>query len=366
MKKELVLHIDHKNSEPLYKQLKENIKEQIISGKLEEGIRIPSVEQMSKTLNISIQTVSQAIQELDEEGLIYCRRGKGIFIAPKEKHAEACKIKEVVFVLCNIEYPRLSYLRILSGVESEVIKQQLYLGYYNFNEQRSLSPFKSKNNIGMVLGGVITPNTLETISKLSIPFVITGDLFKREIEPGVTIIADDDEGGAYLAAKHLIELGHRRIGLITDLRKYLWSNLQLKGFEKAHQEAKLTVDKKAVIESDDLWPESGYTAAKKLFQQSASITGLVVPSENLTYGIVRYLKEKNIRIPADISLVGKGSDYNSDILGIKLTRLETQAEQLGRTAVDMLLKYNTDKNGLFKRITLPAKFFNGASTQKTK
>lgn len=67
---------------PIYEQIKEQIKEQILSGELYENEMLPSLRQLAKDLKISVLTTTRAYSELDKEGYITSRQGKGFFVMP--------------------------------------------------------------------------------------------------------------------------------------------------------------------------------------------------------------------------------------------------------------------------------------------
>ena len=65
---------------PIYVQIKEQVKEQILSGELEEDEMLPSLRQLAKDLKISVLTTTRAYNELEEEGFITSRQGKRFFV----------------------------------------------------------------------------------------------------------------------------------------------------------------------------------------------------------------------------------------------------------------------------------------------
>lgn len=90
---------------PIYKQIKNAIINQIMSGELEENESIPSIRSLAQDIRISVMTIKKAYDELENEGYIITRQGKGSFVAPKntsllqeqakkdiEKHIEEIKI----------------------------------------------------------------------------------------------------------------------------------------------------------------------------------------------------------------------------------------------------------------------------------
>ena len=80
-----VLYIVLSNSSDLsiYEQIKEQVKTQILSGELSENEMLPSLRQLAKDLKISVLTTTRAYNELEEEGFITSRQGKGFFVMPR-------------------------------------------------------------------------------------------------------------------------------------------------------------------------------------------------------------------------------------------------------------------------------------------
>ncbi len=70
---------------PIYQQISDQIKRQILSGKLEDEEALPSIRVLARDLQISVITIKKAYEELEREGLIESVRGKGFFVATKNK-----------------------------------------------------------------------------------------------------------------------------------------------------------------------------------------------------------------------------------------------------------------------------------------
>ena len=71
-------------NQPIYEQIYTQIKNQIISGKLAEDEMLTSIRALAKDLRISVITTKRAYDELEKEGFIYARSGKGFFVAKKD------------------------------------------------------------------------------------------------------------------------------------------------------------------------------------------------------------------------------------------------------------------------------------------
>lgn len=77
------IFIDNKSGAPIYDQIYSQIKDQIISGALQEDKALPSIRNLAKDLRISVITTKRAYDELEKEGFVYTIAGKGCFVAPK-------------------------------------------------------------------------------------------------------------------------------------------------------------------------------------------------------------------------------------------------------------------------------------------
>lgn len=78
---------------PIYIQLVEMLRIQIVSGKLKKGERIPSVRELALTARVNPNTMQKALAELEDEGLIYTERTNGKFVTDDDKLIEKVKVK---------------------------------------------------------------------------------------------------------------------------------------------------------------------------------------------------------------------------------------------------------------------------------
>lgn len=74
------IQIRSKSSEPIYEQIKNQIKEAVISGELEAGEPLPSIRNLARDLKISVITTKRAYEELEKEGMVYSVAGKGFYV----------------------------------------------------------------------------------------------------------------------------------------------------------------------------------------------------------------------------------------------------------------------------------------------
>ena len=79
----MTILIDNKSAAPIYDQIYTQIKNQIISGDLQENEMLPSIRGLAKDLRISFITTKRAYEELEKDGFLYTIQGKGCYVAPK-------------------------------------------------------------------------------------------------------------------------------------------------------------------------------------------------------------------------------------------------------------------------------------------
>lgn len=97
------LVISNSSSVPIYEQIKNAIIEQIMSGELEENEALPSIRSLAQDIKISVMTIKKSYDELEKEGYIISRQGKGSFVAPKNMELlKEQKQKEIETYLSKI------------------------------------------------------------------------------------------------------------------------------------------------------------------------------------------------------------------------------------------------------------------------
>ncbi|MDN4642155.1 LacI family DNA-binding transcriptional regulator [Agreia sp. PsM10] len=150
----------------------------------------------------------------------------------------------------------------------------------------------------------------------------------------------DDEAGRHglqrdtgrIAARHLIELGHRRILVIAGARDWLSTQERLEGFESVCRDAGV----ETVIEYGDWSPESGYRIALDLDLESG-ITAVFAQNDHMALGAIRALHERGCEVPRDLSVVGVDDIPEARFLTPPLTTIAIDFEAEGRFAIDWLV-----------------------------
>jgi LacI family transcriptional regulator len=150
-------------------------------------------------------------------------------------------------------------------------------------------------------------------------------------------VAADNFHGAYEATRHLIELGHEQIAILTGRTSLSTHSSRLEGFRRAMADVGLLV-RDEFCWSGGMQPHAGYDVARQLFGLRRRPTGVFCTNNKLLLGLVRAMGESGIRCPDDISLVGFDDFAWTENFHPRLTTVAQPARELGRRAMQLLLE----------------------------
>ena len=177
-----------------------------------------------------------------------------------------------------------------------------------------------------------TQESLNLLKKQKMPFV----MIDRHIEASEcsSIIVDHMQGG-YSATKHLLELGHRKIGCVTGPNNLQDSMERLRGYQKALSEWNIPYDDSLIFEGR-YDRESGFAAAEYFILKKA--TAVFAFNDMSAYGVYSSLKQHGLKIPEDISLVGYDDIFFSKLLDVPMTSVRQPIYEMGVSGVKQLME----------------------------
>lgn len=183
-----------------------------------------------------------------------------------------------------------------------------------------------------LVGGLFTDDIIEAIKGFNIPVVGVGRYYKD-----LDCIYVDVANGMYQQTMELIRCGCRKIALINCPQGFVSSQDRVRGWEKALSECGDKVQKNWQVYCDTNTGEGGYYAMQDLWQAGVRPDGIAVSSEHVALGAMRFLMEKGMKIPEDISVVA----YEACVLGSHvtppLTTIDIHKESMGSRAAKLLL-----------------------------
>ncbi|GHT68721.1 LacI family transcriptional regulator [Spirochaetia bacterium] len=152
-------------------------------------------------------------------------------------------------------------------------------------------------------------------------------------------IMPDHRKGGYLAASHLLELGHSKIGCIPGPRTdYTAADFYL-GFRDALEERNLDGDFLPVLFSP-YTAASGYGGLDQLLAPEPGLTAIITGSDTIASGLLRRAFERGIAIPRDLSVTGYGNSAIAADIFVPLTTISVHFDRIVRKAVNLIKKLN--------------------------
>ncbi len=187
---------------------------------------------------------------------------------------------------------------------------------------------------GIFLGSMINPEyILSQLRHSTIPVVSISQRFQ---ECNVDYVINDNYKGAMLAMEHLIKLGHTRIAHISGLDTQVSAQERLRGYRDALKSAEIPIDERLHRSSDNTM-ESGYFLTKDLLHVTDGLTAIFAFNDLVALGAARAIREANLQIPTDISLVGYDDIPVAEYFEVPLTTIHQPMGEIGRKAAEILL-----------------------------
>lgn len=156
------------------------------------------------------------------------------------------------------------------------------------------------------------------------------------LDTGLDAVGIDNLKGGYIATKHLIELGHRRIAAITGLTISTLSDDRLQGYRSALTEAGLPMEPSMVFYGN-YQPQTGRPAVEHFLSLPEKPTAVFAFNDMMALGVLQKLSELNLQVPGDMAVVGFDGIRSSQYMSPALTTVRQPIEEMGQLAVELLL-----------------------------
>lgn len=175
-------------------------------------------------------------------------------------------------------------------------------------------------------------------------------------------IDSDNLHGARLASEYLIELGHRRIAMLTGRPDLQSAQLRERGYRQAHAEAGIPVDE-SLVRVGAYDPQVAAQAARLLLTAPDRPTAIFAANDLSAIAAIDVARELGLRVPEDLSVVGFDNIPDSALSVPSLTTVDQPIREMGRCAVDMLINLIRDKPIESTHVTLATRLVVRQSTR---
>ncbi|MCL4560867.1 MAG: substrate-binding domain-containing protein [Chloroflexi bacterium] len=350
----------------MHKSLAHQLHHQIIwliaTGELKHGDCLPSLRQAAERLSINLHTVRSAYKMLETEGMVETRQGRETRVIGFDPRRSAQVLAEVRSYTVGVIVASLAnpfYYAFLRGLSEEADKNQTLLFICDTQDDpseawRYFIQLSAKQVDGII---VISHNVDELLDgKDGTP------PYKTKTLPLITVDAPDAfgpvvlldlKGAGFQATRHLIEHGHRRIGLIS----YLYASPNAvevnEGYYLALQEAGIQRDPALVAGVTAFDVAAGAEGARRLANLPQPPTAIFTIADTLAVGALQTLKSMGLRVPEDIALVGIDDIPLAALLDPPLTTVSAPSYDMGITAMRMLQTLIAGKNLSQPRVVFP-------------
>ena len=245
--------------------------------------------------------------------------------------------KTVGLVLTDITNPTLT--RAAQAIELALSERGYSTLFATSNndideEIKVLEMFRSRQVDGML----IYPSNhrrldhIRRLRKANYPVV----LLVGDPDAGVDAVCIDERKGAFKATRHLIDLGHTRIGII-DTAHQLGNLEKREGYLAALSEAGIGFDPVLSIDPEGHTVVRGYNAMERLLGAGGKPTAVFVANDSLAIGALRWVMTHGYRVPGDIAIVGFDNIEFAEHAAIPISTVNYGIEEISTAAVDRLL-----------------------------
>lgn len=213
------------------------------------------------------------------------------------------------------------------------------IGFHD-KESEFLTMMQEKRVDGILfMGGRInlkdcSPALIQEVVEHSqkIPMVLVNGNLK---DSGITRVVTDEYAGTVLAVKHLMGIGHKKIGFIGGESHMSTTSVKIRAYKKTLKDAGLTVREDWILPGS-FSVDSGRTQMEALLQLKDRPTAVCCVNDFTAIGAIKAAVELGLRVPEDISIVGFDDIPLAHHVIPELTTVSQQANNLGRTAVKVL------------------------------
>jgi LacI family transcriptional regulator len=264
------------------------------------------------------------------------------------------RTKTLALVLTDIANP--FFTTIARGVEDAARAQGYAVMFCNTDESVDEEMDYVNVLIQRRVDGVLlvpaadSSGSAELLRRQGLPVVI---LDRGPASGNMDIVRTDSEGGAYLAVRHLIDLGHRRVAVLGGPESVSTSADRVRGYQRAMAEAGIAPDEQTIV-FGKYTEASGYAMTTQILAAPDVPTAIFAGNNFIAFGAMQSLREAGMEIPQDMSVVVFDDLPQGWILPF-LTVISQPAYEIGKQACELMLtRLASDRPFEPRTIVLPS------------
>jgi LacI family transcriptional regulator len=187
-----------------------------------------------------------------------------------------------------------------------------------------------------------------------------------DLPPGATVIASDNEAGGFLAARHLVELGHRQVGVVAGPAGLPTAEARLRGFLRGLAERRISVPAPWIVRAAQYTREVGLAAGRAMLDSHPEVTAVCCANDLIALGVMTAAGECGRKVGPDLSVIGFDDIFVAGLVTPALTTVRQPIARLGAEAARLAVGAIGGSRGAASpaphRITLPVELVVRHST----
>jgi DNA-binding LacI/PurR family transcriptional regulator len=304
-----------------------------------------TIKDIAARLNISLSTVSRALRNAPDvnsetrkavmelsDSLKYLPSRLAISLRQKQTHTIGVIVPNLDFVLATM----------VKGIDEVALEAGYTVMVCQSNESFGREIVNTKRLLDSLVDGFIISVSSETksfehfkkIQERNIPMVVFDRVTPDLIAPKVRL---DNEEGGFIATEHLIEQGYKRIAILAGPKNLGISNKRMDGYLLALRKHKIRKDNSIIIHCD-FNQDYAYFATKELIASRPRPDAIFAISDRMAIGAMLAIKEKGLRMPEDIGLVGFNNDPVVSLVTPNITSVDMSAFEIGKAAAKLFIE----------------------------
>ncbi len=310
-----------------------------------------TIHDIAKALGIDSSTVSRALNDSDR---VTKKTKDKILEKAKElgyqRNLLASNLRKNKTFTIGVIVPRISrhfFSSAIAGIEEMAFEKGYRVVICQSLEQLDREQNLIETLVANRVDGVIMSISMETLNYKHLDILKTNNIpilfFDRHCDiPGNSNVLLDDFEGGYLGTSHLISKGCNRIVHFSGPRNLKMYQNRFQGYITALEENNIPFDESLVL-SSHLMEKDGALLAKKILSMPIQVDGVFSANDVAAIGAMQYLKSKGVLIPEDIAFAGFSNEPTSRVIEPSLTTIDQSGSQMGKLAMELLLKQVDNK-----------------------
>jgi LacI family transcriptional regulator len=303
------------------------------------------LKDIAKSLNLSISTVSAALQNRAD---ISAATRERVLKKVRELNYHPNSLARSLVTrrthILGVVIPDLSrsfFAEVTKGIDmlTSAAGYSLLLcntGEDALREDREIGTLVSQRVEGLIIASAHKPNSSSYCKRLAetgVPCV----LVDRRV-PKTHFVGGDDERIGYIATKHLVDQGYRRIAHLSGPQNISTAVGRKKGFLKAMRDFDLAMPDTYVVEAPYHRESGGYEAMQQLLRLSEPPDAVFAASDPIAIGAMQAILKSGLAPGPQIGLIGVGNQRYGEYLRVPLSTVDQRRTEIGRTAASLLLE----------------------------